>query len=421
MLSTFTRRAALGLAVALGLAAPLAAQETEITFYHYQTGNAEVLRAILDEFEAENPDIKVTDIFKQSQQITGEVQAALAAGRQVDIATVIGKNIVFFLNNTPAVDMVAASNGDTAWLDGYLPNFLDLGRIGDEIYAIPHAYGTPMIYYNKDIFERAGLDPEQPPKTWEEVLETAKQITDKTGMPGVAHLHASMGDYGTMVMVTNAGATYLTADGTKAQFDSPEGIAMLQIWQDMAKTGVMPVATDREWGTAFRAGQMGMYMTSSAALRGYVAAAEGNFEIGVANYPLFGDSPRRVNNSGGALMLYSPEGPRREAAVKLLRFISQKEQANRWSRESGYMPLIQDPLSDPAMAEYVETFPYVAPVIAQMAETVPTAVWPAKGTLEAQTHIRAMLDELWAAKRPAAEIVPEAVARVNEALSANNQ
>lgn len=419
MLPNYSRRIVLGLALALGVTGPAAAQDTEITFYHYQTGSAEVLRSILDEFEAQNPGITVTDVFKQSQQITGEVQAALAAGRPVDIATVIGKNIVFFLNNTPAVDTVEASAGDTAWLDGYLPNFLDLGRVDDAIFAIPHAYGTPMIYYNKDIFREAGLDPEIPPKTWDEVMAYAKQITETTGKPGVAHLHASMGDYGTMVMVTNAGATYLTADGTEAKFDSPEGIAMLQIWQDMAKTGVMPVATDREWGTAFQAGQMGMYMTSSAALRGYVAAAEGNFEIGVANYPLFGDSPRRVNNSGGALMLYSPEGPRREAAVKLLRFISQKEIANRWSRDSGYMPLIQDPLTDPAMAEYVESFPYVAPVIAQMAETVPTAVWPAKGTLEAQTHIRAMLDELWAAKRPAAEIVPEAVARVNEALAVN--
>lgn len=419
MIASMTRRTVLGMALGLGLATAVAAEPTEITFYHYQSSNADAFRAILDDFEAANPDIKVKDVFKQSQQITAEVQAALAAERPVDIATVIGKNIVFFLNNTPAVDMVAASEGDTAWLEGYLPNFLDLGREGDAVYAIPHAYGTPMLYYNRDIFTQAGLDPDAPPKTWAEVLEAAKTITGNTGLPGVAHLHASMGDYGTMVMVTNAGATYLTPDGTEARFDSPEGIAMLQIWQDMAKTGVMPVATDREWSAAFQAGQLGMYLTSSAALRPFVKAADGRFDLGVANYPLFQDKPRRVNNSGGALMLYAPEGPRRDAAMKLLRFISSKEIANRWSRESGYMPLVQDPLSDPAMAEYVESFPYVAPVIVQMAETVPTAVWPAKGTLEAQTHIRAMLDELWAAKRPASEIVPEAVGRVNEALSAN--
>lgn len=83
------------------------------------------------------------------------------------------------------------------------------------------------------------------------------------------------------------------------------------------------------------------------------------------------------------------------------------------------MPVVQDPLSDPAMQEYVNSFPYVKPVIEQMSQTVPTNVWPAKGTLEAQTVIRAMLDELWAAKRPASEIVPEAVAKVNAALAVN--
>lgn len=396
------------------------ASAVEIVFYHYQQGgNYQVFRSILDDFEKANPGTEVTDVFKQSSTITADVQAALAAGRPVDVATVIGKNIIFFLNNTPAVPL--NNDGDTAWLDAYLPNFLDLGRVGDKIYAIPHAYGTPMIYYNKDIFREAGLDPENPPKTWDEVFAAAKQIKSKTDKFGVAHLHASMGDYGTMVMVTNAGSTYLTKDGTEAGFDDANGIAILQMWQDLATSGVMPVANDRQWGSAFQGGKMGMYLTSSAALRGYIAAAKDTFDLGVANYPQWKDQPRRVNNSGAALMLYAPEGERREASMKLLRYISQQTVSNKWSRESGYMPVIQNPENDPEMKAYIEGFPYVQPVISQMADTVPTATWPAVGTLEAQTTIRAMLDELWAGKRPASEIVPEAVARVNAALAPNKK
>ena len=394
-----------------------AAYAVEITFYHYQQGNLPALRAILDDFEKENAGIKVRDVFKPSRNITADVQAALAAGRQVDVATVIGKNIIFFLNNTPAVPMNV--DGDAQWLDAYLPNFLDLGRVGDRIFAIPHAYGTPMIYINGDIFRAAGLDPKDPPKTWDEVMQYARQIKDRTGKAGVAHLHASMGDYGTMVMVTNAGSTYLTRDGSQARFDDANGIAVLQMWQDLATSGVMPIANDRQWNSAFQAGQMGMYITSSAALRGFLKASDGKFELGVANYPLWRDQPRRVNNSGGALMLYSPPGERRDAALKLLKYLSRQDISNRWSRESGYMPVIQDPKADPVMREYIETFPYVRPVIEQMAQTVPTATWPAEGTLEAQTTVRAMLDELWAGKRPAAEIVPEAVAKVNAALASN--
>lgn len=408
--------------VLVGSAAVQAQTKTEIVFYHYQTGApGKLMRDILDDFEQANPDVVVKDIFKQSEQITAEVQAALAARRPVDVTSVIGKNIIYFANSTPAVALNDPKNGDSSWLNGYLPNFLDAGRIGEKIYAIPHAYGTPQLYYNKDIFRKAGLDPNKPPRTWDEVIAAGKQIKEKTGLPGVAHLHASMGDYGTMVMVTNAGATYLTPDGTEAKFDSPEGIAVLQMWQDMAKSGIMPIANDQQWSAAFSAGQMGMYMTSSAGLRSTMRAAEGKFELGVTNYPLWKNNPRRVNNSGAAIMLHAPEGPRREASLKLLKYLSQQTVSNKWSRETGYMPLIRNPEADPAMAAYIKENPLVLSSISQMPETIPTATWPAEGTLEAQTHIKNMLDELWAAKRPASQIVPETVKKVNEALAVNKK
>lgn len=412
-------------AAALILAGSTAAQaqnQTEIVFYHYQTGEpGKLLRTILDEFQAANPGIVVKDIYKHSEQITAEVQAALAARRPVDVTTVIGKNIIYFANSTPAVPLNDPKNGDSSWLNSYLANFLDAGRIGDKIYAIPHAYGTPQLYFNKDIFRKAGLDPDKPPRTWDEVIAAATTIKQKTGMPGVAHLHASMGDYGTMVMVTNAGATYLTPDGTEAKFDSPQGIAILQMWQDMAKSGIMPVANDQQWTAAFQGGQMGMYITSSAALRSTMAAAKGKFDLGVTNYPLWKNNPRKVNNSGAAIMLHAPEGPRRDASLKLLRHLSQQAVSNRWSRETGYMPLIRNPEADPAMAAYMKENPLVMSSISQMPETVPTATWPAEGTLEAQTHIKNMLDELWAGKRPASQIVPETVKKVNEALAVNKK
>jgi multiple sugar transport system substrate-binding protein len=81
-------------ALLLGFALPAAAQTT-ITFYHYQAGTSyQAFRQILNAFEAEHPGIKVKDVFSQSEQITADVQTALSARRPVDIATVIGKNIV---------------------------------------------------------------------------------------------------------------------------------------------------------------------------------------------------------------------------------------------------------------------------------------------------------------------------------------
>ncbi len=409
-------------AAAIGSAtAARAQQRIAITFMHYQTGTpGKILRALLDAFQAENPDVEVRDVFRQSEQITAELQAAIAARRPVDVSQVIGKNIIFHLNNLPAVQINADPAAD-AWLARYLPTFLDIGRVGTRIYAIPHSYGTPLVYINRDLFRQAGLDPERSPRTWDDVVEAAKQIVQRTGKGGVAQLHAANKDYGTMLMVTNAGATYLARDGMRALFDSPEGIAALQLWQDLAvRHRVMPIANDQQWTAAFQAGQLGMYITSSAALRSFVAAAEGRFELGVANYPRFGERPRRTPNSGAAVMVFAPEGPRRTASLRLLEFLSRREIANRWSRETGYMPLSVDPLADPEMARYAREFPLVQPSIAQMAETVDTDRWPAFGAIEAQTEIANMIDALWAGKGTAADLAPRTVARVNEILARAN-
>lgn len=401
------------------LSAPARAADTEVTLYHYQNGErAKALRAILDDFQKANAGIVVKDVYKQSTQITSEIQAALAAKRPIDLAQVLNKNTVYFAKNTPAVSIEEASRGDTRWLNAYQPNFLDAGKVNGKVYALPHVLGTALLYVNKDIFRKAGLNPDLPLKTWDQVIAAARVIKSKTGMAGVAQYHADMGDLGTALMVTNAGATYLNPEGTEARFDSPEGIAALQMWQDMAKSGIMPVANDQQWYAAFSGGRMAMYITSSAFITSLTKAAAGKFDLGIQQYPQWKTTPRRIPPSGGMLMLFAPAGERRDASMKLLRYLAKPEISNRWSRETGYMPLARNPAADPAMAKYIAEFPAAQQVIDQMGATVASAQWPEQGALEAQTHIKNMLDELWAGKRPASQIVPETVRKVNQALGA---
>jgi ABC-type glycerol-3-phosphate transport system substrate-binding protein len=405
------------------LAAPaLRAQPLiELVFYHYQAGAAQrTLRVILDRFQAENPGITVREVFAQSEQITAQVQAAIAARRPVDAAQVIGKNILFFTANLPAAP-INEDRGANEWLQRYLPNFLDLGRVGDDIFSLPHSYGTPQIYMNLDLFRQAGVDAERAPATWHEVIAAAIRIRERTNRAGVAHLHAANKDYGTMLWVMNNGAEYLSPDGMRAMFGSPRGIEAIQTWADLAvRHRVMPVANDQQWTAAFRAGQMGMYITSSAGLRSSVEAARGRYDLGVAKYPTFGERPRRVPASGAALMMFAPAGPRRIATVRMFEFFSRREVANFWSRETGYMPLSRDPLADPAMAQYVNEFPLVRSSIDQMADTVETARWAPNGAIEAQIEVSNLISALWAGRGTAAELVPPAVERVNGILTRLN-
>lgn len=419
-----SRRRVIATALAAPLAAPAIAQnrQTEITIYHYQNDKrGEVFKDLIRRFEAANPDIKVVDVFKTDATITAELQAALAARRPVDLGTVIGIRVQFYRMRTPVV----AFDEDPAqatWLENYLPNFLDVGRHAGKIYAVPYAFGTPMLYHNRDLARAAGLDVDKPPRDWNELIDWAKRIQAQSGIPGLAHLHASNKVYGSMLMAQNAGGRYIADSGDRVVLDSPEGIAAMQLWQDLAVTHkVMPIANDGQWTAAFMGGRLAMYITSSALLRQAVATAKGKFELGVAEYPRFpGRAQRRLPNSGATFMLFSPPGPRREASLRFMAFLSELSVANEWSRESGYMPLMRDPLRDPAMKAYAEDFPYVRPVIGQMAETVATETWNHPNALAAESIVSTMVDDLWAGKGKAAELVPDAVKRANAALARSN-
>lgn len=394
-------------------------RRTEITIYHYQNDRrGEVFNDLIRRFEAANPDVQVTSVFKTDATITAELQAAIAARRPVDLGTVIGIRVQFFRMRTPVV----AFDEDPAqarWLENYLPNFLDVGRHGGKVFAVPYAFGTPMLYHNRDLARRAGLNADQPPRNWTEVIEWATRIQAATNVPGVAHLHASNKVYGTMLMATNAGGRYIAESGDRVVLDSPQGVAAMQLWQDLAvRHRVMPIANDAQWTAAFLGGRLAMYITSSALLRQAVDSARGRFEIGVAQYPLFpGRTERRVPNSGGTLMLFSPPGPRREASLRFMAFLSEQSIANEWARESGYMPLVREPLRDPAMRAYAESFPYVRPVIAQMPDTVATETWNHPNALQAESIVSTMVDDLWAGRGPASDLVPDAVRRANAALA----
>ena len=421
---TFVSGSLVSGSLALPLAAPAIAQnrQTEITIYHYQNDKrGDVFKDIIRRFEAANPDVKVNDIFKTDATITAELQSALAARRPVDLGTVIGIRVQFYRMRAPVV----AFDEDPAqarWLENYLPNFLDVGRHGGKVYAVPYAFGTPMLYHNRDLARAAGLNVNTPPRTWDEVIEWASRIQSSTGIPGLGHLHASNKVYGTMLMAQNAGGRYISEDGDRVVLDSPEGVAAMQLWQDLAvKHKVMPIANDGQWTAAFMGQRLGMYITSSALLRQAVESATGKFELGVSEYPFFpGRSERRLPNSGATFMLFSPPGPRREASLRFMAFLSELGVANEWSRESGYMPLMREPLRDPAMLAYAESFPYVKPVIAQMRDTVATETWNHANALQAENIVSTMVDDLWAGKGPASQLVPEAVKRANAALSRPN-
>lgn len=392
---------------------------TTVTLWHYQTGNREALREVLNRFEALNPGIKVTDVLKNNETMASEIQAAALANRAPDIGQVLGRLVVGMIRNAGAQPLDGIPDGD-ALMKNILPNFLDIGRFQGRVYAVPHSFGTPIVYINRDIFREAGLNPDQPPVTWADMRSAARQITERTRKIG---LYIAQGgrDVAAQQMMTNTGADMMNAELTRATFSTPETIEAMQLWQDMAQVDKSyGLLSERELGALFMGGQIGMTIQSVATFQEAKRNSVGKYDLGIAPFPIWKNLPRRVANSGSTMLVFSRDATRRAAAMKVLAHLMSPDITNAWAVDSGYLPLDPNARSAKVVQDYLAQEPRWKVAVDQMTDTIPTARWPGNRVVEVQIVIENMVQALVQGKGKATDLVPKAERDVTAIITASN-
>jgi ABC-type glycerol-3-phosphate transport system substrate-binding protein len=186
----------------------------------------------------------------------------------------------------PLTDYMKKPN--TIKAEDYFPGAWGAGSYLGTIYGIPFDVGVwALMYYNKDMFKAAGLDPEKPPVTWDEFLAYGKKLT-KGGKYGTA---VWLGKGDAVQCMTDAftfsgGGKIVSDDGKKALLNSPEGVAALNFWKACAQ--ISPPGTvgrdEEEAFKLFTAGQVGMFFYGEWG-QDSIAARAPNMNYGVANLP----------------------------------------------------------------------------------------------------------------------------------------
>jgi multiple sugar transport system substrate-binding protein len=280
------------------------------------------------QFEKQNPTIKVYGV---QYDWTGPTFAAeLAAGTLPDVFTV------------PFTDgRSLGENGQLANLTSYvkkLPYFKEFNPAviaegtdaKGQVIAIPTAAYAQALQYNRQLFSEAGLNPNDPPKTWAQVEADAKAITQKTGMTGFSEMGANDNTAGWILTTLDyaLGGRMETGVGTKAKanFDNPQAVQALQILHTMRWTdNDMGSNFGLSWGTsnqAFAAGQIGMYVSGSDVYTNMVQADNINPSIyGLAPIPLANNKNAGVLG-GGTLAAVKPTASPAQiaAAMKWITF-----------------------------------------------------------------------------------------------------
>src|SRR5438034_6331536 len=190
MLRLIARIATIALFASLAGAASAPAQApVDVTFYYpVAVGGpgTKIIDGLAADFQKENPGIKVKPIYAGTYQETiVKVLTALKSGEPPQMSVLLSTDMFTLIDEDAIIpfDEAATSVEDKAWLKSFFPAFMLNSQTGGKTWGIPFQRSTIVLYWNKEAFREAGLDPSRPPATWAEQLEYAKKLTrrDATG------------------------------------------------------------------------------------------------------------------------------------------------------------------------------------------------------------------------------------------------
>jgi ABC-type glycerol-3-phosphate transport system substrate-binding protein len=275
------------------------------------------------QFEKLNPDIDVIGVEYEWTGPTFAVQ--LAGGSLPDVFTVPFTDAKTLLENGQLMDVTAEMDA-LGYTDKFNPIILDAVTDADgNHFGFPRQAYAMGLHYNRDLFEAAGLDPDSPPTTWDEVRADAKAISDATGKAGYAQM--TMNNTGgwqlTAGTVAHGGRTQIdNGDGTyTSTINNPGTVADLQFLHDLRwEDNSMGSNFLLDWGVInqeFAAGNIGMYTSGSdvytALVRDFGMPSE---QYGLTIVPTDGEDPGTLGGGDIAVISPSIDDKTKAASVK---------------------------------------------------------------------------------------------------------
>jgi len=365
-----TRAWQLGIA-ALAALALAAAADTEITFYYPVAVGGPITKTIDQmsaDFEKENPGIKVKPVYTGTyQESIVKALTAQKAGTPPTTAILLSTDMFTLIDEDAIVPFndLAAGADDEKWMKSFYPAFMANSQTGGKTWGIPFQRSTIVLYWNKELFKEAGLDPNRPPATWKEMTEYAQKLTKHDASGNITQYGVQIPSSGFPYwlfqgLTTPNGVELMNAAGTETYFDKPEVIEALAYWVDLGrKHKVMPTGVV-EWGTTpkdFFEKKIAMMWTTTGNLTNVRNNAK--FDFGVAMLP---QAKRRGSPTGGGNFYVFKKATKEQqlAAVKLAKFMTQPERAAQWGIDTGYVAVRPDAWQTAKMTEYVKGFPVAA-------------------------------------------------------------
>ena len=354
---------------------------TTISFWHSMGGvNGEALDTLVKQFNEENGYGITVDAQYQGEydDSLNKLKSAQIGNMGADLVQVYEIGTRFMIDSGWIVPMQEMIDGDGYDLSQIEPNLAAYYTIDNELYSMPFNSSTPILYYNKDMFEKAGIT--EVPDSLEGIGEIGQQLLDNGG----AGEAMSMGIYGWFFeqLISKQGLEYANNGNgrkeaaTAVAFDE-NGAAknILTVWKDLNDKGFAPiVGKGGDAGLAdFSAGKSAITLGSTASLKQILQDVNGKFEVGTAYFPKVSSSDEGGVSIGGAsLWALDNQDPKKlRATWEFIKFLISPESQAYWNAQTGYFPVTVAAQEEETFKQKVAEYPQFQTAIDQLHDSAP--------------------------------------------------
>ena len=404
---------------------------TEISFWHSMGGvNGQAIDALVEKFNTENEfGITVNAQYQgEYDDSLNKLKSAQIGNMGADLVQVYEIGSRFMIESgwiTPMQEMIDADGYDMSSIE---PNLAAYYTIDNKLYSMPFNSSTPIMYYNKDMFEKAGIT--EVPDSLEAIEEVGEQLLSKGGAGEVI----SLGIYGWFFeqFMGKQGLNYANNENgrkeaaTAVAFDENGGAAnILTAWKSLYDKGYAPnVGKGGDAGLAdFSAGKSAITLGSTASLKQILQDVNGKFEVGTAYFPKVKSSDEGGVSIGGASLwaLNNNDPKKARATWEFIKFLVSAESQAYWNAQTGYFPVTTDAHEEQVFKDNIAKYPQFQTAIDQLHDSSPEYVGALLSVFpEARATVESQIESLLNGDQNVDETVSSMAEAINKSIEEYN-
>lgn len=309
-----------------------------IKYAYWDKNQEQMLKDLVEEFNKEYPNIKVNLELTPYDQYFTKLDAAATGDGLPDVFWMNGPNFVKYASNNMIEPIDEMIKEDSVDLSPYPEGLLSLYEYDGKSYALPKDYDTIGLWYNKALFDEAGLEYPNDTWTWDDLLEAAKALTDEEkGVHGIAaYIQDAQASYYNTILANDG--FIISEDKKESGFDDPKTIEGLQLYHDLIHVhGVSPTHAQMETTTAtsmFESGKVAMMFQASYMIPQFKS---NEYTVENADVTVLPIMNKRSNVIHGLGNVIASNTDNKDAAWKFVKFLS-SEKAATIQAEAGIIP-----------------------------------------------------------------------------------